>query len=543
MEDTRRSESNSKVTNTALDQTMSIIPAGKEHNRCREALANEGAAVNIPDEDGLTPLMYAVNRDHNKCVNELVKAGADVNAKDKHGFTPLMFTKHNTHPNHVDLLIKAGADVNVKSKYGDTALNLSASGSRREDCLKLLIDAGADVNIANDSEETPLINSVHCSRNANYAKALIKAGADVNHANAFGETALMYAAFDDTHTELLLLLLEAGADVNIKDKKRQTALHYPTFVIPICHNIDILLKAGADVNNKTLEGESPLFSVLNGEDDSNFDEEHDQYVEAVNILIKAGADVNVENVKGTSVLSLAVGDGFSKCVKLLLEAGADVNRGKNTEGETALICATRSCDFGCLVFYEKGVDVISPCGHYKCLDLLLKAGADVNAIDNDDGNALRIQGRYVSAECYMKDSYKYPLFIKRLLRAGIHINRFTRSERRNALGLLLDHKFLYRNVNMNHPWFIGMKQSEINDKAAILLLYSAGETLEGTDVDKIPEVLQFEEEKLELKHICREAIRKHLLKVDPHQHLFGRVPRLKLPERITEYLLFNETLE
>ena len=37
-----------------------MIPAGEEHNGCREALVNEGAGVNIPDEDGLAPLMFAV---------------------------------------------------------------------------------------------------------------------------------------------------------------------------------------------------------------------------------------------------------------------------------------------------------------------------------------------------------------------------------------------------------------------------------------------------------------------------------------------------
>ena len=60
---------------------------------------------------------------------------------------------------------------------------------------------------------------------------------------------------------------------------------------------------------------------------------------------------------------------------------------------------------------------------------------------------------------------------------------------------------------------------------------------------KIPEVLKFEDEKLDLKHICREAIRKHLLKLDPHQHLFGRVPRLGLSEAVNQYLLFNTNLD
>ena len=84
-----------------------------------------------------------------------------------------------------------------------------------------------------------------------------------------------------------------------------------------------------------------------------------------------------------------------------------------------------------------------------------------------------------------------------------------------------------------------MIHSGINYEGVIKLLYAAGETLEGTEEDKIPEELKFEDEKLQLKHICREAIRKHLLKLDPHQHLFGRIPELGLPSALSKYLLFN----
>ena len=43
-----------------------------------------------------------------------------------------------------------------------------------------------------------------------------------------------------------------------------------------------------------------------------------------------------------------------KSVDLLLKAGADVNKGKDENGESALILA-------------------SLCGHYKCVDILLKS--------------------------------------------------------------------------------------------------------------------------------------------------------------------------
>ena len=44
---------------------------------------------------------------------------------------------------------------------------------------------------------------------------------------------------------------------------------------------------------------------------------------------------------------------------------------------------------------------------------------------------------------------------------------------------------------------------------------------------------------LSLKHLCRKAIRKHLLVIDPHQHLFYIVPRLGLPDCLSRYLVYD----
>ena len=46
-----------------------------------------------------------------------------------------------------------------------------------------------------------------------------------------------------------------------------------------------------------------------------------------------------------------------------------------------------------------------------------------------------------------------------------------------------------------------------------------------------------------LKHLCREAIREHLLHLDQHENLFQRVPRLGLPALLQSYLLYWQTLD
>ena len=72
------------------------------------------------------------------------------------------------------------------------------------------------------------------------------------------------------------------------------------------------------------------------------------------------------------------------------------------------------------------------------------------------------------------------------------------------------------------------------------ILIQIGTVLRTVNVaDYLPQI----QTKLNLKHLCREAIRKHLLKLDPHTHLFYRVPSLGLPSLLVEYLLYDMSLD
>ena len=73
-----------------------------------------------------------------------------------------------------------------------------------------------------------------------------------------------------------------------------------------------------------------------------------------------------------------------------------------------------------------------------------------------------------------------------------------------------------------------------------MLLYAAGECFAETKV-QVPDYLRQPE--WNLKHLAREAIRKHPINIDPHENLFGRIPLLGLPSLITEYLLYDMSLD
>ena len=71
-------------------------------------------------------------------------------------------------------------------------------------------------------------------------------------------------------------------------------------------------------------------------------------------------------------------------------------------------------------------------------------------------------------------------------------------------------------------------------QAYIKLLLDAGQTV-------IPRLLK--SSTYTLHHHCRLVIRKHMLKLDQHENLFVRIPRLGLPSNLAKYLLFDASVD
>ena len=89
-----------------------------------------------------------------------------------------------------------------------------------------------------------------------------------------------------------------------------------------------------------------------------------------------------------------------------------------------------------------------------------------------------------------------------------------------------------------------MKHKE-PDQQVLLLLSAAGEMIDNSQLAKVvpPDCLHQQlDDKMHMKRMCRNAIREHLLHLDPHSHLFDRIPQLRLPSSLNRYLLFDRDL-
>ena len=298
-------------------------------------------------------------------------------------------------------------------------------------------------------------------------RSLIKSGADVNviswscYAGLCAAGRNGYIKFGDLDKVLnpkskLLGLKESTALIDALRLKHDVL-------------VDLLIKAGADVNVVSSKSETPLmYSMLNRDQNS------------VNLLIQAGADVNAISANGKTTLVCSILNWDEQCADVLIKAGADVNQIYGFNQSQSL---GKSFPRTMNPNTQSPLTLATMKRNTKCMDLLIKAGADVNYVNAEGKTAF-----FMSCPCGLK-------YMKLLLRSGAKINTVS------GTGLnIYEHSF---------NW------TELPDRTMVLFLYAAGEILSSKRMGMFrPRTDVFNPC---LKHFCRKTIRKHLLKLDPHE--------------------------
>ncbi|NIP28611.1 MAG: hypothetical protein GWN67_28130 [Phycisphaerae bacterium] len=348
---------------------------------------NKSSQQNSVPENGLLQNLHKAAAQNNiKKIKLLLSDGADVNLKDNDGYTPLFYAIWQRNVDMANLFISHRAEVNLFDETNSTPLHY-AVWSADMDMIKLLVEKGADINAGDRKDKTPLQYAIgHMKGNlvdlllagetmyptlhlsaakGDLAgiKSFIEKGINIDEKDTIGWTPFLWAA-STGRINVCQFLISKGDNVNAKNQDGVTPLH----VACLFGQKDVaklLIRKNVDINAKADEGFTPLhIAALRGNE------------EIIKLLLDKEASVNEKNQDGETPLHLACGFENKTAVELIIEKGADVNV-KDNEGSTPLhIAAIR--------------------GNEEIVEILLAKGADVNAKNNNGRTALSIasnQGR------------------------------------------------------------------------------------------------------------------------------------------------------
>jgi ankyrin repeat protein len=110
-------------------------------------------AVHAVDDDGWTPLRWALLNGNDSAVRVLVELGAEIDRQNNYGSTALIKAPFYE-SSIVELLLALGADVNLVANDGRTVCLAAVMGKKRA-LLCALVAAGGDLDQLNEEGETP----------------------------------------------------------------------------------------------------------------------------------------------------------------------------------------------------------------------------------------------------------------------------------------------------------------------------------------------------------------------------------------------------
>ena len=258
-----------------------------------------------------SPLADMIQSGRRSAALELLGAGTDVNTAQNDGTTPLHWAVYRLDVPLVELLLEQGASAAVTNRYGSSPLSEAVKLAHAE-LVAMLLDAGAETDSPNEDGQTALMLAARTG-SLEVAERLIAHGANVNASETWrGQTALMWAA-DGHFAELTQYLIEQGADVTtraiINDWGAQItseprAQYRPTGgLTPLLYAarsgcidcISAILAAGEDIDRPTPDGVTALMLAI---DNLRFD--------AAAHLLAAGANPHYADWWGRTALYLAV---------------------------------------------------------------------------------------------------------------------------------------------------------------------------------------------------------------------------------------------
>ncbi|KXH60791.1 hypothetical protein CNYM01_04327 [Colletotrichum nymphaeae SA-01] len=267
-------------------------------------LLRADAKFGVQDREGRTPLITATENKHAVVVEQLLKALSEYESvksqlemPDNLGRTPLLWASIVDFPEGVELLIDAGADSNARTLESKSTPLIAASSLGHQGIAELLLKSNPDGRAYLNHQDADGGTALHAAvigEHFKIAELLLNAGADFNIEDKNGQRPL-HLASEQGNKSLVNLLLKAGSLVNEPDKHHRTPLHLA---------IDTLHK----LQSKLPFDQSDLVDLM-VEGESNMQPRSDGCIQTIHLLLDSGARPEALTREGNTALHLAVACG------------------------------------------------------------------------------------------------------------------------------------------------------------------------------------------------------------------------------------------
>ena len=357
------------------------------------AAASPAATAEAAADMQRAPLHEAVAE-----IFKLVSAGATAEQWAEWLRAPLEHTAATGNHDLFKRLVDAGANCGAgwQGCGGRTLLDAAALGGE-VNIVSTLLQKGcrADVNVLATSSGRSALHTAIVSGHAAAARKLVLAGADVHYEDPADERPPLVAAVRGGCGAMVTDLLLAGASSNGWREHYEHVLLHVAAASGHAEVVTALLGAGFDIDHFGRRSMTPLMLAS-----------EEGHLPTVEVLLAAGADVNLRTSEGgDSALDFAALDGNTDVMKAILGHGVHADVRCPLGGCTALHRAACANEVG-------------------AVELLLDAGADVNAVDNDAQTPLHVAAHFGSSDTS-----------RVLLQRGASVDAAGRDGKRTALYL------------------------------------------------------------------------------------------------------------
>ncbi|XP_048405148.1 uncharacterized protein LOC125460951 isoform X2 [Stegostoma tigrinum] len=344
-------------------------------------------------------LHLACQKGHFDITHELLENGVSLDARNANGLTPFFFAAGRQHRKICQLLIEWGCDVQAKDLKNRTAFD----GIRSEKFRKFLLSYYAYWSSAIPSiilGHTDILEDIVHNHLTNMSFMSSPRSRCIN-----GSTLLHTAAYFGK-TDIIETLLQLKVDINLLDYKGAIPLHRSRDT----ETMQLMIHHGADVNRADVDGNTPLHVICFGE------MKKPARLDCVEILLSHKAAIDRWNNKELLPIHCAAMQGRIDVIELLQKFDSEEQMASKLMKGSApsllyislannhIECTRWLSDKGFTFNAEEQEEMMFGLLHdemkmsekLESLELLIKNGVNINALDKHGNSALHLAAVKVS---------------------------------------------------------------------------------------------------------------------------------------------------